>query len=148
MNEGLSESGIVHAVAEKAARHITRKVITALQGMTDTLSGDDSELKTTWDEICVQRQSEESLSWDAYDETVLAIVRGQIATLLKHEREAIWLQTDAGIDWNCEEPDDRELHPVFDDDIVAWLTNEYVYAKATNWSNDRIRAYIERIEHE
>jgi hypothetical protein len=56
----MSESAIVREVAEKAARRITRKVIATLQQMTDRLSGDDSELKTTWDEICAQLQYEKS----------------------------------------------------------------------------------------
>jgi hypothetical protein len=112
--------------------------------MTDTMSGDDSELKTTWDEICAQVQYEESFHWDAYDHTVRCIVRGHVAKLPKHERDAIWLQTNAGSDWDCEEPSDREADPVQDDDIVDWLTREYVYAEAGNWSNGRIRAYIER----
>jgi hypothetical protein len=97
MSEGLSESAVVRAIAEKAARHVTRKVIAALQHMTDTLSGDDSGLETTWDEICPQVQYEKSFSWNSYNDTVRRIVGAQIATLPKHEREAIWLQTDAGI---------------------------------------------------
>jgi hypothetical protein len=144
MSEGLSESAIVRAVAEKAARRIARKVIAALQQMKDKLSGDDSGLKTTWDEICAQVQYEKSFSWDAYDDTVRTIVGAQIATLPKHEREALWLQTTPGIDWDRKEPDDREAHPLCDDDIVKWLIDKYVYAEAANWSNARIRAYIER----
>jgi hypothetical protein len=54
----LSESAIVQAVAEDAARRVTRKVISTLQKMTVLLSGDDSELMTSWDEICVQVQGE------------------------------------------------------------------------------------------
>jgi len=71
----LSESSIVRTVAELAARRITRKVIKEPRQMTDTMSGDDSELKTTWDEICAQVQYEESFHWDAYDHTVRAGVR-------------------------------------------------------------------------
>jgi len=144
MSEGLSESKIVSTVATEAARRITRKVIAFLRQMTDTMSDDDSELKTTWDEICVQVQDEKSFYWDAYDETVRAIVRGYTAELPKHEQEAIWLQTNAGFDWDCAEPEDRDAQPVSDDDIVDWLIDEYIYAEADNWSNARIRAYLER----
>ena len=105
MSEGLNESAIVRAVAEEAARRLTRKVVVDLQRMTDKMSGDDSELKTIWEEICAQVQYEESFFWEAYDDTVRAIVGGYTAKLPKHEREAIWLQTDAGSDWDCEEPD-------------------------------------------
>ena len=50
------------AVAQLAARRIARKVITDLQRMKHTLSGDDSELKTTWDETARKsRMSSHSL---------------------------------------------------------------------------------------
>ncbi len=140
----LSEWEIVSEVAREAARRITRKVISDLRQMTDTMPGDDSELKTTWDEICVQVQDEKSFHWDAYDETVQAIVRDYIDKLPKHEQEAIWLQTDAGLDWRFAEPDEREPQPVKDNDSVDWLTGEYVYGEADNWSNARIRAFLER----
>jgi hypothetical protein len=140
----MSESAIVREVAEKAARRISQKVISSLQQMTNTLSGDDSKLKTTWDEICAQIQYEKSCCWNVYDDTVRAIVEAQLRKLSKHEREAIWLQTDHGIDWSCKEMEEKEEPPIFDGDIVDWLTEEHVYAEAANWSNARIRAYIER----
>ena len=107
--------------------------------MKDTLSGDDSELDTTWDEICVQ-----AVFWNAYDEIVRGMVRGYVAELPKYEREAIWLQTDAGINWGCEEPEDREAHPVSDNDIVNYLVHQYVYSQAADWSNARIEAHLAR----
>lgn len=108
------------------------------------MSGDDSGLKTTWDEICVQVQDEESFYWDAYDHTVRTVVGAQIGGLAKHERDALWLQTEAGADWDSERQGDSEADPVRDDDIIDYLAREYVYAEAGNWSNARIRAYIER----
>jgi hypothetical protein len=144
MSEALSESAIVRAVAHQTSRRIIRKVIAGLQRIKDTLSGDDSELKTTWDEICAQVQYEHSIFWETYDEIVRDMVRVYVAELPKHEREAIWLQTDAGSDWHCEEPEDRAAHPVVDDDVVDYLVHEYVYPQAGRWSNVRIRDYIER----
>lgn len=144
MGEGLSASSIVRAVAEGAAERITRKVIADLQQMTDTMSGDDSGLKTTWDEICVQVQGEESFYWDAYEQIVYGLVARHIIQLSKHEREAIWLQTGAGFDWDGEDPEEREVYPVCDDDIINWLIREYVYSKAENWSNARIEACLAR----
>jgi hypothetical protein len=144
MSDGLSESAIVEAAAEKAAKRVTRSVIAVLQKMRDTLSGEDSGLKTTWDEICAQIQFQESVLWDTYDEVVRTIVKNQVDKLPAHEREAIWLQTDAGVDWSCKEPDQREAQPVFDGDIIDWLITEHVYQEASNWSNPRIRAYLER----
>jgi DNA-binding SARP family transcriptional activator len=72
MSDRLSESAIVRAVADQATRRILRKTIATLQQMTDRTSGDDSGLKTTWDEICAQVQYEQSIDWDAFDQTARA----------------------------------------------------------------------------
>jgi hypothetical protein len=144
MSASLSESAIVKALAGQSARHLTRKVILRLERMKVTLSGDDSELKTTWDEICAQIQSEESFAWDAYNETVKTLVESYVAELPTHEKEALWLRTDEGIDWDCEEPQDREAYPVFEEDVVRYLMSDFVYVEAGRWSNRRIRAFMDR----
>jgi hypothetical protein len=72
------------------------------------------------------------------------LVRARVADLPKHERDAIWLQTDAGGDWDCEEPEDRKAYPVVDDDIVEYIVRDYVYSQAGRWSNGRIRGYIDQ----
>jgi len=138
----LSTTAIVKTVAEKAIQRITRKTISDLQRMEETLSGDTSGLKTTWDEICVQVQQEHSYAWDTYDVTVRVIVDGYVCDLPEHEREAIWLQTEPGCDWDCEDPETRVPYPVFDDDITEYITNEHVYRSAERWSNERIRAFV------
>ena len=148
IHEGLSESAIVRKVARTTARAITRKVVAALQLITVKLSSDHTELETGWDEICAQVQHEKSEHWGAYDETVRGIVDDQIAAVPKHEQDAMWLQTNSGIEWSCKEPDHRDEVPVCGDDIVEWLTAEYIYAKAESWSNARVRAYIERLSEE
>lgn len=138
----LTETAIVRAVAERAAEGVARRTITALQRRTEILSGDRG-LKTVWDEVCVQVQYQESFSWDVYHQTVRDFVAGYIEELPQHEREAIWLQTDEGCDWDCEDPDDREPYPVYNGDVVDYVVREYVYASAGRWSNSRIRAFIE-----
>ena len=142
---------IVAQVAQQAADRVTRKTIADLRRMTNgLLSGDDSGLKTTWDEICVQVQGEESLYWEVYVETVCAILGVYVAELPTNERNALWLQTQAGFDWKwedewkCRDGEDREDIAVSDDDVVRYLFDEHVYPKAENWTNARIRAYIDR----
>jgi hypothetical protein len=108
------------------------------------LSGEGSGLKNTWDEICVQLQWEESFSWRAYDETVRGLADGLVEALPPFEKQAVWLQTPEGIEWSCEASDERTSYPVAEDEITNYLLREYVYAAATNWSNKRIRAYLER----
>jgi hypothetical protein len=123
----------------------TRKIIRDLQELKNGLqSGDDSGLTNAWDEICVQVQGQESVSWDAFDLTVRQLVSGEVAKLLPHEREAIWLQTPSGEDWDAEDEKSREEYPVVVDEIVDYLTNEYIYPAAGDWSNKRIRKYVEQ----
>lgn len=144
MTTNLSESSIVRVVAQQAATRLARKVIRDLQQMHQTLSGEGSELRTTWDEICVQVQGEQSYFWDTYDETARQLVSAYTDELAEHEREAIWLQTDAGFDWRFDDPEEREPYPVCDDDIIDHITRQHVYAVAERWSNVRIRAFIDR----
>jgi hypothetical protein len=144
MSRSLSESTIVREVAGVACARIARKTIAALKRMKDTLSGDDSELKTTWDEICVQVQDEHSFYWDAYEKTVRSVVTTHAGELVPYEREAIWLQTKSGIDWDSDDLESREDYPVFDDEIVDYITTEHVYAEADRFSNSRIREFLDR----
>jgi hypothetical protein len=112
MSAQLCESRIVRQVAEDAAERVTRRVIAALQRLTSKLSGDDSGLESIWEELCVQMQFQESFAWEAYDETVRANVEEFVADLAPHERDAIWLQTDVGHEWEFSEPQDRKREPV------------------------------------
>jgi hypothetical protein len=141
MNTPLSESSIVRVVANLAAKRVARKVIALLQKTEPQIPPANSGLNNAWDEICVQVQFEYSLDWDAYDQTVRQFVRGYLTEVPQHEREAIWLQTDEGDDWLSKE--DHDANPVFDDDIIAHITSEYIYEEAGRWSNSRIRDYID-----
>jgi hypothetical protein len=125
---------------------IARGVVATLQRMkNDQLSGDDSGLASIWDEICAQIQYEESWAWDAYEETVRQVVGVQLKKLSAYEREAVWLQTPAGEDWECKDESDRDAYPVFEDDIVEYLLTEHIYQQAANWTNRRIRKYLEAL---
>jgi hypothetical protein len=147
MEKNPSETRIVQALAESVCQRISRKTIRALQSMTDAnmlLSGDDSGLISVWEEICVQLQNEESFSWDAYEETIRTFVDSYVDELSNYEREAVWLQTPEGEDWDSELDEERESYPVFNDDITNYIVNDYVLSKGNDWSNSRIRAYLDR----
>jgi hypothetical protein len=45
---------IIEVFADNQCKQITRRVISQLMKCTDLLSGDDTILTNTWDEICVQ----------------------------------------------------------------------------------------------
>jgi hypothetical protein len=145
MSRSLSDAAVVRELAEQICRRLTRRMIATLQKMNNgLLSGDDSGLKNAWDEICAQLKFEESFSWDVYDETVRGLAASDIERLLPYEREAIWLQTPAADDWDCEDESQRGPYPVANDEIVEYLLNDYVYSEACNWSNRRIRTYLDR----
>jgi hypothetical protein len=77
-----SESGVVSALASAAYDRLTQSIIRNRQRLTSgELSGDDSGLRNVWDEICVQIQYDQSVYWDAYDETTRSVVAAHVASL-------------------------------------------------------------------
>lgn len=140
----LSESSIVRSLAEQVFSRVSQRVIKVLQHQKDSLlSGDDSSLTNRWEELCVQIQGEQSFHWDAYEELIAQLVAREIELLQPHEQEAIWLQTPAGESWDNKDEQSREECPVRADDIVEYLKGE-IYRTAGDWSNRRIRDYLER----
>lgn len=145
MNRTLSESEIVRELADRICRRLTRRIIATLQTMKDgLLSGDDSGLRNTWDEICAQIQFQLASSWDAYEDTISQLVKTEIEGLQAYEREAVWLQTSPGDNWLCEDQSFRPPYPVLAEDIVEYFISEHLYKAAVNWSNGRIRNYLDR----
>lgn len=145
----LSQSSIVRAVAAAAADRLAKRAVKHLQQIRTTLSGDDSELKSVWDEICTQAQGEESFFWEAYEEQMLATVTALIGDLPLHEREAIWFQSAEGVEWlfhkeTCDDRFDPTCYPMCDDDVVKYVVNDHVLSAARRWSNPRIRACLDR----
>ena len=136
------ERAILKILADKIALRITKKSIAELQKIKSTLSGEDTPLKNAWDEICVQIQGEESLFWEVYKETVNQIIRFYISKIEPYERNALWLQTDAAIDWMYDYDTDDEP-PASEDDIVEYIFNEFIYKKADEYTNHRIRKFLD-----
>ena len=140
----LSGSSIIAQLAEREGRRIGQSTIRALQLMPAELSGDGSGLKSVWEEVCVQEQVQHSFSWCAYERTIEAIVGASVEDLPRYVLEAIWLQTQAGEDWECEDPEDRDEYPVWARDVIDHVIVCYVRSPANDWSNARIRAFISR----
>jgi hypothetical protein len=141
-----SETNIAKSFGEKICQRLVRKSIRQLQQMDSPgglLSGDDSGLTNTWDEICVQQQLETSFYWEAYIETIRSTVHYHVETLSDLERDAAWLQTDEYDEWDCEYQEDREPNPVFGMDIENLIVERLLEA-ANNWGNERIRNYLNR----
>jgi hypothetical protein len=145
MERPLSESLIVQAVAMEACERITRKTIRVLQKMDHCLmAGDDSGLTSTWDEVCVQIQGQESVQWNAYESTIESILTAEFEKLTYHEQDAIWLQTDEGENWTYGDEDRRGPAPRPADDSVEFLMRKFLFSKAADWTNKRISQYLER----
>jgi hypothetical protein len=145
MRQALSESAIVREVAAQVCQRTARKVIRSLQQLKDALlSGDDSCLTSAWEELCVQVQYEHSFDWETYEATVKQFLAAEVGQLAPHERDAIWLQTPAGDSWDIEDEGSRKPYPVLDEEVVDYLMSEYIYPEASDWSNQRIRKYLEQ----
>jgi len=100
-------------------------------------SGEDSGLASAWDEICVQVQGEHSVFWDAFDKTVRDLVTREVETLPTPVARALW-------DWldnTGELPADADRYCA--DDVTEYFVRE-IYKTADEWSNRRIRAFLER----
>lgn len=139
------EDRIVTELAEVVCKRIARRTRMALTKMTGDclLSGDDTPLKNSWEEICVQLQTEESFAWSAYETTVRVTVTGFVEELQRYEIAAIWLQTNDAGELKYEEVDLKHL-PIDESSVADFIIQQHVYPLADGWSNNRIREYIDR----
>lgn len=141
---------IIRALAGEACAKIVDRVVEQLEKQPAALSGDDSGLASVWEEFCVQVQDEESFDWESYVETVKGFIGGEIGKLSRHEREAIWLQTDGGWDWlwdldNSENPQAGAAVnvPCDDTESAAYVYSQYLLPRAEDFSSDAIDAYLD-----
>jgi hypothetical protein len=137
------KENIIHYLADRECQKICRKTILTLQKMTEGMqSGEDTPLKNIWDEVCVQIQSQYSLFWDAYLDTLFGIIVAEVRNLEDYIMQAIWLQTKEALYW---EDSDEEIGnaPYSEEDITEHILHEYVLSKAADWSNANIREYLD-----
>ena len=88
------EKDIVCKLAASISQRLSTQVIRSLQRMNARLlSGDDSGLTSTWDEICVQVQYQKTLAWDTYLATIESLAHSFVEGLKQYELEAVWLIT-------------------------------------------------------
>ncbi len=136
---------------DQECKKICRQVIRDLQAMDFAtmpevkISGDDSVLANTWDEICVQMQSEKFTCWDIYETTIDASLMNLIESLPEYIAQSIWLKTNQGFDWHYDNPDkDEDEAPYSIEDIRDYILNKYILYEAEKYSNKRIRKYLNR----
>lgn len=116
----------IEQLAEDTSKSVCGAVIAVLKGLESSHPSDDSVLNNAWEDICVQMQSEQSPNWETtYEFTILQHITAEINKLPKATLEAIWLQTDQGLDW-----DETGSPPVFDENIADYIMNHYVLPTA------------------
>lgn len=135
---------IATALSRNLSEKITRQTIRYMQSFNTTL--DMGYLKNLWDDVCYQRQKEESIFWSYYDDIILQFVSSQLEELGNHEIYAIWLQ-DIDLYYQLGDVDTGEEHidkspPYCVDDISRYIMNEYIYREAEIWQNDRLRQLL------
>ena len=149
---------LVHEFANIAATRTATSAMKYLIKSKHTLSAEDSGLKNTWDEICVQVQDIRTYFWDGYVASMRDAVLSAMMSLGKIEIAAIWLQTDEGNNWSRNltdpefanafpDPTANELHELIDEEYVAeYIINQHLESLAFKYSNERIRGFLHRTD--
>lgn len=132
---------IIYKIADKACKKISLKVIKNLQKMKGCHLSGDSGLKNIWDEICVQVQGEESIFWDAYNDTIKPLILSEVKDIDEEIKQAIWFQTDEGLCWD-EEAEEQDLLLFNLDQITDYIYNDYLWKYAADWTNNQIEKYL------
>lgn len=141
-------------VAKNAATVVADAARAELIRSKHTLSGDDSVLKNTWEEICVQVQGEKSFFWEAYESAMRDAVLGVMCFLDRSVLETLWLYTDEGWDLRYElQADEKEGItnqagyeppdiPVDDEAIARNIIANHLMPLADDYSNSRIAEFL------
>ncbi len=132
---------VLSAMADAVTRRAAKRVVKRLRAHPPQHSGDDSGLVNVWEEVCVQVQGEESIFWALYQEFVDDAVELECDNMTALEKQAVWLQTDAGFEWACDVAEDLHEIPVIQDDICEYVRSE-VYGAAANEKSRRVQNYL------
>lgn len=138
---------VVRQWATGIAARAAVRTVRQLAKMPATLSGDDSGLRSVWEEFCVQVKGDESIFWDEYQDTVKQCISGAFVRLPHLQTVALWLQSDAGDEWLDEHGEERELPAVFEPDAVE-VVYRVVWRLADESNSPRVARYLARSQGE
>jgi|GEM_PF-1565541 len=112
-------------------------------GKSNTLSGDASNLRNIWDEICFQQQVEESFYWSAYQDLIDQTLLNQLQHLDQASLLALWAQTDSGFDWFFDHhaDEDGHEHAYVDYEAVVHQLRRQLLQNATDENNSVVNEY-------
>jgi hypothetical protein len=133
-----TEEKILSDLIEYYTRLMVRKVVHAIRRLPEEAmcSGDDSPLKTIWDEVCVQIQHQYFFHWDLYDDMIFEIC------LDKFNGMPIEIQrilTYAACERQNTSYEFRTTWP----SIAAEYIRSNVYQLASDYSNKQISDYLD-----
>jgi len=103
------------------------------------LSGGDSGLKNTWEEICVQVQGEQSFYWDSYEGTINNFIEKVFDEQPEVVRKLIMYV--AGIDI---EPEGTEDEPVYSWEAAIDCINDEIMMNAGSFENRNVTRYLDQ----
>jgi hypothetical protein len=151
-------SDISQLLSKSAAKNAAQLVADAAQAQLmrskQRLSGDDSNLQNTWEEICVQVRGEQSYFWDAYESAMRDAVLGVLQFLSWNVMETLWLHTDDGwdlrYDMDADETEGRTSQPGYerpdiavDEEVIAQdIITNYLLPLAGNFTNPRVEEFL------
>lgn len=137
------QAAIVRQGANELAVRSAARAVRQLAKMPANLSGDDSGLRSVWEEFCVQVKGEQSFDWDLYEYTVKEVISGTLLRLSHLQRVALWLQSDSAVDWLSEHEEGSELPGVFEPDVVE-VVYQAVWRLTDESRNPRVARYLAR----
>lgn len=113
---------------------ISDRVIADLHKLRDKaflLSGDDSGLRSVWEEICAHVQGEESMYWDAYENTI----ENHVSSELRQQPIPI-----INLMLYVAEPH-RDYNKGVDEEVIKAVLEQVLF-KAEEFTNQNIERYI------
>ncbi|MDO5445702.1 MAG: hypothetical protein Q4F31_08790 [Eubacteriales bacterium] len=129
---------IVQDLAADLSAKITDACIERLKSLSDSLLPDDEKvLENTWEEICVQVQSEESNFWEVYDDTVSEILCKELSKLPDYSIAALQF---------AEDFNESDFAYEYDIDELTAILKNAVYEKAGEYQSDSVSRFLESCE--
>jgi hypothetical protein len=134
-------------LCNKVAERTVQKVISGLNtpNRKALLSGDDSGLISTWEEICVQVQQSDSYHWDLYEDAIAIFAKSIVEDLPEHESTFLSYQLALWKDELDIYVDGGQWAFISDDLIIEDIT-EKVLGEAGRFRNNRITRYLDDYE--
>lgn len=112
----------------------------ALRGDDYLLSGDDSGLENTWEEICVQAQGEGSFHGDVYEEVISNFIIGELEK--QPSAIQILLSYVGSVDSEFEYGEDENPYGIFHEAAIKEIMDN-IMMKAGYYESENISRYLD-----